>query len=131
MHMVSKKHLNSAELETIRTSRSPTTVMTTQRQGANKRRATVYVKELDSFVTVALLEETPPVLSGSPAGIMGFHTTIPAVKKPHHIKNGKRIDCNISNYVPFVVSGFISEFLYDAHTYFFTILITGFRIDVN
>ena len=28
MHMVSKKDLNSAELETMRTSRSPTTVMT-------------------------------------------------------------------------------------------------------
>ena len=28
MHMVSKKELNSAELETMRTSRSPTTVMT-------------------------------------------------------------------------------------------------------
>ena len=28
MHMVSKRVLNSAELETMRTSRSPTTVMT-------------------------------------------------------------------------------------------------------
>ena len=28
MHLVSKKDLNSAELETMRTSRSPTTVMT-------------------------------------------------------------------------------------------------------
>ena len=37
MHMVSKRDLNSAELETMRTSRSPTTVMTT------KEEATVYV----------------------------------------------------------------------------------------
>ena len=28
MHLVSKRDLNSAELETMRTSRSPTTVMT-------------------------------------------------------------------------------------------------------
>ena len=34
-----------------------------QRRGANKRRAMVYVKELDLFVTVMLLEETPAVLS--------------------------------------------------------------------
>ena len=38
-----------------------------QRRGANKRRSDglcqVYVKELDSFVTVRLLEETPAVLS--------------------------------------------------------------------
>ena len=38
MHMVSKKDLNSAELETMRTSRSPTTVMTAN-GGANQRRS--------------------------------------------------------------------------------------------
>ena len=37
--------------------------------------------------------------------IMGIHTTRPPVKKKHLIRNGKRIDCNISNYVPFVVPG--------------------------
>ena len=50
MHMVSKRDLNSAELETMRTSRCPTTVMTA-------------VKELDLFVTVVFLEETPAFLS--------------------------------------------------------------------
>ena len=39
MHMVSKRDLNSAELETMRTSRSPTTVMTANGRGANKRRS--------------------------------------------------------------------------------------------
>ena len=33
MHMVSKKGINSAELETTRTSRSPTTVGANQRRG--------------------------------------------------------------------------------------------------
>ena len=37
--MISKKDLDSAELETVRTSRSPTTVMTAQRRGANQRRS--------------------------------------------------------------------------------------------
>ena len=37
MHMVSKKDINSAELEIIRTSRSPKTVMTANDEVANKR----------------------------------------------------------------------------------------------
>ena len=63
MHMVSKKDLNAAELETMRTSRSPTTVMTANGEVQTREEATVYVKELDLCVTVMLLEETPAVLS--------------------------------------------------------------------
>ena len=63
MHMVSKKDLHSAELETLRTSRSPTTVMTANGEVQTREGATVYVKEFDLFVTVILLEETPAVLS--------------------------------------------------------------------
>ena len=47
MHMVSKRDFNSAELETIRTSRSPTTVMTANGEVQTGEEATVYVKELD------------------------------------------------------------------------------------
>ena len=36
---------------------------------------------------------------------MGIHNTGSAVKKPQLIRNDKSIDCNISNYVPFVVPG--------------------------
>ena len=65
MHMVSKKDLNSAELETMRTSRSPDHEDIEesddggdgQRRGANKRRSD------DLFVKVTLLEETPAVFS--------------------------------------------------------------------
>ena len=63
MHMVSKKDLNSAELETMRTSRSPTTVMTANGEVQTRGEATIYVKELELLVTVMLLEETPAVLS--------------------------------------------------------------------
>ena len=63
MQMVSEKDLNSAELETMRTSRSPTTVMTASGEVQTREEATVYVKELDVFVTVMLLEESPAVLS--------------------------------------------------------------------
>ena len=49
--MVSKKDTNSSELETMRTSRSPTTVMTAKRRGANQRsrEELVFVKQLDLF----------------------------------------------------------------------------------
>ena len=62
MHMVSKKDLNSAELETMRTSRSSTTVMTANGEVQTREEATVYTKQLDFFVKVLLLEETPAVL---------------------------------------------------------------------
>ena len=63
MHMVSKKDLNSAELETMSTSRSPTTVMTANGEVHTREEATVYVKQLDLIVKVMLLEETPAVIS--------------------------------------------------------------------
>ena len=63
MHMVSKKDFNSAELETMRISRSPTTVMTANGEVQTREEVTVYVKELYLFVKVVLLEETRAVFS--------------------------------------------------------------------
>ena len=106
MHMVSKKDLNSAELETIRTSRSPTTVMTANGEVQTRKDATVYLKQLDFFVNVMLLEETPAVLSlGKLCEDHGYTYHWISGQKPHLIRNGKMIDCNVSNYVPFVVPG--------------------------
>ena len=86
MHMVSRKDLNSAELETVRISKNPTTVMTANGEVQTKEEATVYVKELDLFVTVMLLEELLAVLpQGNSVRIMGVHTTGPAVK--NHISS--------------------------------------------
>ena len=82
-----------------------------QRRGANKRRShglchTVYVKESDLFVTIMLLEETPAVLSlGKLCEDHGYTCHRTRSQKPHLTKNGNGIDCNISNYVPFVVPG--------------------------
>ena len=47
----------------MRTSRSPTTVMTANGEVQTREEAMVCVKELDLFVKVMLLEETPAVLS--------------------------------------------------------------------
>ena len=57
--MVSK----SAELDTMKTSRSPTTVMTANCKVQTREEATVYVGQLDSFFKVVFLEETLAVLS--------------------------------------------------------------------
>ena len=58
MHVVSNKDHNSAELETMRRSRSPTTVMTANGEVQTREESTVYVKQLDLFVKVIFLEET-------------------------------------------------------------------------
>ena len=130
MHMVSKRDLNSAELETMRKSRSPTTVMTANGEVRTREEATAYVKQLDSLVKVMLLAETPAVLSLGKLcedHIMGIHTTGPAVR--NHIspkmartsiakKNELRtIRC------PWLVDEF---FLNCIFTCFFNIFIAGF-----
>ena len=61
---------------------------------------------MDLFVTVMLLEETPAVLFlGKLCEDHGetYHWT--SGQKPHLTQNGMRIDCNISNYVPFEIPG--------------------------
>ena len=63
MHMISKKDLNAAELETVTTSGSPTTVMTANGEVQTNEGAAVYVKELEKFLTMTVLEDTPAVLS--------------------------------------------------------------------
>ena len=70
-------------------------MMTANGEVQTREEAAVYVKELDLFVTVVLLQETPAVLS---LGKLWVTVHISS-------KNGKRIDCNVSNYVPFVVPG--------------------------
>ena len=96
--MVSKRDLNSAEWETVRTSRSPTTVMTANGEVQTREEATVNVKQLDLFVTVMLLEETPAVLSrGKLCEDNGYTYHWTSGQKPFLIRNGKRVDCSISN----------------------------------
>ena len=78
----------------MRTSRSPTTVMTANGEVRTNKEATVYVKELDLFVTVMLLDETPAVLSlVKLCEDHGYTYHWLSGQKPHLIRNGKRIDC--------------------------------------
>ena len=50
MHKVSKKDFDTADLETVRISKNPTTVVTAKGEVLTKEEATVYVREFDLFV---------------------------------------------------------------------------------
>ena len=105
MHIFSRKDLDKAELETVRISTNPTMVMTANGEVLTKEEATENVKELDSFVTVMLLD-TPAVLSlGKLCEDHGYTYHWTSGQKPHLIQNGRKINCNTANYVPFVVPG--------------------------
>ena len=129
MHMVSKKDLYSAELETMRTSRSPTTVMTANGEVQTREEGTVFVTELDLFVTVLLLEETSAVLSlGKLCEDHGYTYHRTSGQKPHFTKKGKRIDCNFPKLCAIRSPWFIYEFFF-TYTFTFSIIFnTGFRI---
>ena len=63
MHMISKKDLSDAEMDTLTKSCSPTIVITANGEVQTQEEAIVYVKELDMFLTMKVLENTPAVLS--------------------------------------------------------------------
>ena len=98
--------LNDAELETVKVSKNRTTVVTANGEVQTKEEATVYVEELDLFVTAKLLEDTPAVLSlGKLCEDHGYSYEWTSGHKPQLIKNRRRIICSTENYVPTVVLG--------------------------
>ena len=104
MHMISKKDLSDAEMDTLMKSCSPTIVITANGEVQTHEEATVYVKELDIFLTMKVLENTPAVLSlGKLCDEHRYSYEWINSQKPHLIKNGIRIQCNTENFVPIVV----------------------------
>ena len=63
MHMISKKDLNDAEMYTLKKSCGPTIVITVNGEVQTHEETTVYVKKLDIFLTMKVLENTSVVLS--------------------------------------------------------------------
>ena len=63
MHMISKKDLSDAEMDTLTKSCSPTIVITANGEVQTHEEATVYVKELDVFLTMKVFEDAPAVFS--------------------------------------------------------------------
>ena len=106
VHMISKKDLSKAEMDTLTKSCSPTIVITANGEVQTHEEATVYVKELDTFLTLKILEDTPAVLSlGKLSQDHGYSYEWTSGQRPCLIKNGARIICNTENYVPIVVPG--------------------------
>ena len=110
MHMISKKVLSKAEMDTLTKSCSPTIVVTANGEVQTQEEAIVYVKELDIFLTMKVLENTPTVLSlGKLCDENGHSYEWINGQKPHLILNGIRIICNTENFVPIVVPGLSSS----------------------
>ena len=95
MHMISKKDLSNAEMDTSTKSCSPTIVITANGEVQTHEEAIVYVKELGIFLTMKVLENTLAVLLlGKLCDENGYSNEWSNGQKPHLIKNGIRIICN-------------------------------------
>ena len=113
MHMISKKDLNSAEMDTLTKSCSPTIVITANGEVQTHEEAIVYVKELDMFLTMKVLENTPAVLLlGKLCDKNGYSYEWTNGQKPHLIKNRIRIQCL------FPLSFFFSDFHFSFSSFF-------------
>ena len=109
MHMISKKDLSNAEMDTLTKSCSPTIVITANGEVQTHEETIVYVKELDIFLTMKVLDNTPAVLSlGKLCDENGCSYEWINGQKPHLIKDGIRIICTTENFVPIVVPGLSS-----------------------
>ena len=110
MHMFSKKDSSDAEKDTVTKSCSPTIGITANGEVQTHEEAIVYVKELDIFLTMKVLENTPAVLSlGNLCDENGYSFEWINGQKPHLIQDGIRIICNTENFVPVVVPGLSSS----------------------
>ena len=97
-------------MDTLTKSCSPTIVITANGQVQSHEEAIVYVKELDIFLTLKVLDNTPAVLSlGKLCDENGYSYEWINGQKPHLTKNGIRIICNTENFVPIVVPGLSSS----------------------
>ena len=116
-------------MDTLTKSCIPTIVITANGEVQTHEEATVYVKELDVFLTMKVLENTPAVLSlGELFDENGYSYERINGQKPHLIKNGTRIQCNTENFVPIVVPGLSSSSSSSSHS---STLITPSRQERN
>ena len=106
MHMVSEKDSSSDEVDTLRKSRNPRVVLTANGEVHTHEAAQVFVHDHHLFVTVQLLEETPPVLSfGKLCEDHGYSNEWVSGQKPRLTKEEKTIIFKTDTFVPLVVPG--------------------------
>ena len=87
MHMISKKDLSDSEMDTLTKPCSPTIVITANGEVQTHEEATVIVNELDIFLTMKVLENTPAVLSlGKLCDENGYSYEWINGQKPHLIE---------------------------------------------
>ena len=97
-------------MDTLTKSCSPTIVITANGEVQTHEEAIVYVKELDIFLTMKVLDNTPAVLSlGKLCDENGYSYAWINGQKPHLIKDGIWMICNTENFVPIVVPGLSSS----------------------
>ena len=91
MHMLSRKDLHSAELDILQASRNPATVGTAIGEVQTNEEATVYVNDLDLFLTVKIIEDTPSVVSlGKLCEDHGYSNGWASGQKPHLLKKRQK-----------------------------------------
>ena len=105
-------------MDTLTKSCCHTIVITANVVVRTHEEATVYVKELEKFLTKKVLENTSAVLSlGKLCDENGYsYEWINGQKQPHLIKNGVRIQCNTENFVPIVVPGLSASSSSSSHS---------------
>ena len=117
MHMISIKDSHSAVMDTLTKSCSPTIVITANGGVQTHEAATVYVRDLDIFLTMKVLEDSPAGLSlGKLCDENGYSNEWINGQKPHLIRNGVRIQCNTENFVPIVVPGLSASSSSSSHS---------------
>ena len=63
MHMIRRKDLNDAEMDTLTKSCIPTIVITASGEEQTHEEAIVYVKELDIFLTMKVLDHASSIVA--------------------------------------------------------------------
>ena len=95
---------------------SPTIVITANGEVQTHEEAIVYVKELDIFLTMKVLDNTPAVLSlGKLCDENGYSYEWINGQKQHLIKDGIWTQCNTENFVPIVVPGLSANSFSGSH----------------
>ena len=103
LHTRSKGELTSDQKDTIRRSKEPTVITSANRKPASTEEATVHGNDLDVFVTMILLEDSPAV---SFLGLFfeetGYSNERKKGEPPSLIKDGEVTRCKPQIHVPIV-----------------------------
>ena len=95
-------------MDTVKSSRTLSVVLTATGEVHTDEEAQVFVHDLNQFVTVQLLEETPVPSLGKLCEDKGYSYEWASGHKPRLTKQGKSIICKTENFVALVVPGLSS-----------------------